>query len=131
MRIIVAFVVAPFLPAILPAWQMARAPTQTGLSAYIFVCCLIYLLQTVVGIPAFLLFCRKGIYRLWPYLLVGFFGSAVPSAAGVLFEGDGLLVLAFAVIYMGLLGALTALSFWLVARPDQRHTAHSAAEISN
>jgi uncharacterized membrane protein len=119
------------LPAILPAWQMGQAPNWTGLSAYIFVCCLIYLLQAVVGIPAFLLFRRTGSYRLWPYLLVGFFGSAVPAAAAVLIKEDGPFVLAFAVVYMGTLGSLTALFFWLVARPDQRHTAQSADEISN
>ena len=131
MRIVVAFVVAPLLPAVLPGWQLAQAPNWTGLSAYIFVCCLVYLLQAVVGIPAFLLFRRKGSYRLWPYLLVGFFGSAVPAAAAVLIKEDGLLVLAFAVVYMGMLGALTALFFWLAARPDQRRTAQNADKISN
>jgi uncharacterized membrane protein len=131
MRTVVAFVVAPLLPAILPAWQTAQAPNRTGLSSYIFVCCLIYLLQAVVGIPAFLLFRRKGNHRLSPYLLAGFFGSAVPAAAAVLIKEDGPFVLAFAVVYMGMLGTLTALFFWLVARPDQRHTDQNAAEISN
>jgi len=131
MRTMVAFVVAPLLPAILPAWQMARAPSQKGLSAYIFVCCLIYLLQAVVGIPAFLIFSRKGNYRLWPYLLVGICASAVPAAAAVVIKKDGLLILAFAAVYMGILGALTALLFWLVARPDQKRLAKKTAEISN
>jgi uncharacterized membrane protein (UPF0136 family) len=119
MRTIVAFVLAPLLPAILPAWQMARAPNRTGLSAYIFVCCLIYLLQAVVGIPAFLLFLRKKSHRLWPYLITGFLAGAVPAAAAVLIKKDETFALVFAVVYMGLLGASTALLFWLMARPDQ------------
>jgi hypothetical protein len=98
---------------------MAQAPSR-GLTAYIFVCCLIYLLQAVVGIPAFLLLSRKGNYRLWPYLLVGFFASAVPTAATVIIRQDGLFVLVFGVVYMGILGALTALIFWLVARPGHQ-----------
>jgi hypothetical protein len=132
MRTIVAFVVAPLLPAILPAWQMARAPNQTGLSAYIFVCCLIYLLQAVAGIPAVLLFSSKGNYRLWPYLLVGFVASAIPAAVAVVIKEGGLFVLVFGVVYMGILGALTALIFWLVARPDhQKRLTENGAEISN
>ena len=124
MRTAVAFVVASWLPAILPAWQMAQAPNRTGLSSYIFVCCLIYLLQAVVGIPAFLIFFRKVNDQLWAYLLVGFLGAAIPIAIAVVIKEDGLFTLVFAVVYMGILGSLTALFFWLVARPDQRRTAH-------
>ena len=40
---------------------MAQAPNRSGPSAYIFVCCLIYLLEAAVGLPAFLLF------HLWAY----------------------------------------------------------------
>jgi hypothetical protein len=48
----------------------------------------------------------------------------------VIKEGD-LFTLAFAVVYMGILGSLTALFFWLVARPDQRHAAKTTNEISH
>jgi hypothetical protein len=119
MRTIVAFLVAPLLPAILPTWQMAQAPSR-GLTAYIFVCCLIYLLQAAVGIPAFLLFSRKGIHQLWPYILVGFLAAAVLTATVVMIKNDGLAVLVIGGVYMGILGALTALLFWLMARPDQK-----------
>jgi len=129
-RTFIAFLVAPLLPAILPAWYMAQAPDRTGLSAYIWVCCLIYLLQAVAGIPAFLLFSRKGRHRLWPYLLLGFLASAVPVAAAVAIMRDGLSVLFFGAGYLGILGACTALIFWLVARPDQKPIT-TKAQISN
>jgi hypothetical protein len=109
---------------------MAHGPNRTGLSAYIWVCCLIYLLQIVVGIPAFRLFSRTGRHRLWPYLLLGVLTSAVPVAVAVAIMRDGLSVLVFGAGYLGILGACTALIFWLVARPDKKSVT-TKAQSSN
>ena len=123
MRTSIGFLVAPLLPAILPAWYLAQAPNKSGPSAYIFVCCLIYLLQIVVGIPAFLLFSRISRHQLWAYLLAGFLTSAGPTGAAIVIMGDyknNIIGTVFVTWYVGILGAFTALIFWLVARPDQK-----------
>ena len=122
MRIVIAFLVAPLLPAILPAWRI-------GLPAYVYVCCLAYLYQTVVGIPAFLFFSHKTHHQLWPYLLLGFLAGAV-SLAAVAITRDDLSRLYFSIGLMGILGACTALIFWLVARPDKKSIT-TKAQISN
>ncbi len=122
MRTFIAFLVAPLLPAILPAWYLAQSPNKSGPSAYIFVCCLIYLLEALVGIPAFLFF-RRTRHRLWHYLLLGFLTTTVPVAASLVFMSDAknnIVGTAFITWYFGVLGIFTALIFWLVARPDQK-----------
>ena len=73
-RTIVAFLVAPILPALPPAWFLhSNYPNRTAISGFIVVCGIFYLLQTVVGIPAYFL---AQTYRryVWFYLLIGFFG---------------------------------------------------------
>jgi hypothetical protein len=52
---------------------------ETGLSAYIFVCCLAQALMAVVGIPAFLLVLQKKVTG-FGYLISGFLGLPVPAA---------------------------------------------------
>jgi hypothetical protein len=131
-RTLVAFLVAPMLPALAPAWFLhANYPDRTAISGFIFVCGLFYLLQAVVGIPAYFLARTKRRY-IWFYLLLGFFGMAVASVAvtGIfsttktsitetLLQGT----------YIGALGAGIGLMFWLIARPDK--SAAIGAQISN
>jgi hypothetical protein len=131
-RTFIAFLVAPLLPAILPAWYLAQSPNKSGPSAYIFVCCMIYLLEALVGVPAFLLF-RRTRHRLWPYLLLGFLTTTVPVAGTLGFMGDAknsIVGTVFITWYFGVLGIFTALIFWLVARPDKNPIA-TTAELSN
>jgi hypothetical protein len=131
-RTFIAFLVAPLLPAILPAWYLAQSPNKSGPSAYIFVCCLFYLLEALVGVPAFLLF-RRTRHRLWPYLLLAFLTAAVPVVGSLVFMGDAknnIVGTLFTTWYFGILSIFTALFFWLVARPDQKPVA-TKAEISN
>ena len=121
-RTLVAFLVAPILPALAPAWFLhANYPNRTAISGFIFVCGLFYLLQTVVGIPAYILAQAKRRY-LWFYLLLGFFGMAVGFiAVTVVFSttktsiAETLLL----VTYFGALGVGIGLVFWLIARPDK------------
>ncbi|MGH6737768.1 MAG: hypothetical protein ACREDY_01820, partial [Bradyrhizobium sp.] len=78
MRIFSAFLVAPLLPALFVAWQLTKYAPEKILPVYIYICCIAYLLQAVVGIPTFLLFSRKGRQRFWPYLLLGFLAGCAP-----------------------------------------------------
>ncbi len=133
MRTAIGFLVAPLLPAILPAWYLAQAPNRSGPSAYIFICCLIYFLQIVVGIPAYLLFSRRGRHELWRYLLVGSLTTAVPVFVTLVIMGDAkneVIGTVSLILYFGILGAFTALIFWLVARPDKKPVSIKA-QISN
>jgi hypothetical protein len=123
MRTFVAFLIAPLLPAVLPAWYLhANNPDRLAISGYIFLCGLFYLLEVVVGIPACKLFIRMRWRRVWAYMLLGFFGVAVPVIVLSMVrwsEKDSAADLSFSVGYLGLLGASIGLIFWLVARPDR------------
>jgi hypothetical protein len=91
------------------------------------------LLQVVVGVPAFLLFSRRGRHQFWPYLLLGFLTTAVPVAVTLVVMGDqknNIIGTVFSTGYLGILGAFTALIFWLVARPDKKPISTSAT-VSN
>src|ERR1700682_3841373 len=81
MRTVTAFLVAPILPALAPAWFLhLNYPNRTAISGFIVVCGLFYLLQAVVGIPAYILARTKRRY-IWFYLLLGFFAMAVSFIA--------------------------------------------------
>jgi hypothetical protein len=131
-RTLVAFLVAPILPSLVPAWYLhTNNPDRTAISGFIFVCSLFYLLQAVVGIPAYF-FARAKRRYIWFYLLLGFFGMAVPSIVviGVFSTTKmGIAETLFLATYLGALGAGIGLVFWLVARPDKR--APLGAQISN
>ena len=132
MRTVVAFLVAPLLPALAPAWFLhANYPNRTAISGFIVVCGLFYLLQAVVGIPAYFLARTKRRY-IWFYLLLGFFGMAVASVAvTVVFSttNTSIAETLLQVTYFGALGGGIGLMFWLIARPDK--SAAIRAQISN
>jgi hypothetical protein len=131
-RTLVAFLVAPILPSLVPAWYLhTNNPDRTAISGFIFVCSLFYLLQAVVGIPAYILARAKRSY-IWFYLLLGFFGMAVVSIAvtGVFSATKtSIAETLLQVTYFGALGAGIGLVFWLIARPDK--SAALGAQISN
>lgn len=132
MRTVAAFLVAPILPALAPAWFLhANYPNRTAISGFIVVCGLFYLLQAVVGIPAYILARAKRRY-IWFYLLLGFFGMAVGFiAVTVVFSTTktSIAETLLQVTYFGVLGAGIGLVFWLIARPDK--SAALGAQISN
>ena len=131
-RTLVAFLVAPILPALAPAWFLhANYPDRTAISGFIFVCCLFYLLQAVGGIPAYFWARTKRRY-IWFYLSLGFLGMAVVSVAviGVFSTTKtSIIEILLQVTYFGALGAGTGLIFWLIARPDK--SAAMGVQISN
>ena len=131
-KTLIAFLVAPILPALPPAWFLhANYPDRTAISGFIFVCGLFYLLQTVVGIPAYILARSKRRY-IWFYLLLGFFGMAiVPIAVNGVFATTKIDMVdtLLKATYLGVLGAGIGLVFWLIARPDK--IANPGAQTSN
>ncbi|QQN64341.1 hypothetical protein JIR23_00500 [Bradyrhizobium diazoefficiens] len=128
MRIIVAFLVAPILPALPPTWFLhANDPNRMAISGFIVVCGLFYLLQAVIGIPAYIFAGSKRRY-VWFYLLLGLLGMAVSSiAVTVVFSTgkNGITEALLTAAYLGGLGAGIGLIFWLIARPDKRAAAGS------
>ena len=132
MRTVVAFLVAPLLPALAPAWFLhANYPDRTAISGFIVVCGLFYLLQAVIGIPAYIL-ARTKRRHIWFYLLLGFFGMAVAFiAVTVIFSTTktSIAETLLQVAYFGALGAGLGLVFWLIARPDR--SVMLGAQISN
>jgi hypothetical protein len=131
-RTLVAFLVAPILPALPPAWFLhTNYPNRMAISGFIVVCGLFYLLQTIVGIPAYLLG-RSRRSHLTFYLLVGFLGSVIPFIAiSTVFWTARFSIseTLFTAVYLGILGGATGLIFWLAARPDKRSS--SDAQLSN
>jgi hypothetical protein len=124
MRTFVAFLVAPLLPALAPAWFLHKNnPDRLFISGFIFLCGLFYLLEAVIGIPAHKLFLRKGWNRVWTYMLLGLFGVTIPFVAFALYrwsEKDSVAQFSLSALYLGLLGVFTGLIFWFIARPKQK-----------
>jgi hypothetical protein len=132
MRTVVAFLVAPLLPTLAPAWFLhANHPDRTAISGFIVICGLFYLLQAIVGIPAYILAPAKRRYISF-YLLLGFFGMAAGFLAVTVVFSTTKINIAEALLqvtYFGALGAGIGLVFWLIARPDK--SAVPSSQISN
>lgn len=132
MRTVTAFLVAPILPALAPAWFLhLNYPNRTAISGFIVICGLFYLLQAVVGIPAYIL-ARAKRRHIWFYLLLGFFGMPVAFIAVIVVFSTTKINIAeilLQVAYFGALGAGIGLVFWLIARPDK--SAALGAQLSN
>ena len=118
MRPLPALLVAPLGPALVPAWAAA----QKGLSplaVYGGVCAAFWLLQVVVGLPAYRLLLRRR-PSAWLYAATGLVAVAGPITAWGLLVGPGSQGQAsYLAGYLGLLGALTGVVFWWLARPDR------------
>ena len=98
------------------------------LSAWIFFYLIFYALQTIIGVPTYLLLKRNKAHRAWVYLMLGFAGVALPALFWTLSKqpSDGYdpnFMLYSVVLYPGLLGAGIGLIFWLLARPDKQAAA--------
>jgi len=121
-RTVIAFLVAPMVPALLTGWFGFMNGTYHPLAIFVLVCGCLYVLQAVVGVPAYLLLGRAKRHRIWTYALLGFAGAAVPFLAygsmrdlGSVGAGRA----AYVICFVGLLGGISAAIFWLMARPDK------------
>jgi hypothetical protein len=77
-RLLLAFLVAPLLPAFVQAWIINFAGEYHPLAIFILVGGALYVLQLVVGIPGYLFFRRIKQHHLWAYSLLGLCSAAVP-----------------------------------------------------
>jgi hypothetical protein len=120
-RTIVAFLVAPMLPALLPAWSASQNGSYHPLAVFVVVCGAFYALQILVGVPAWLLLRRLKLQQIWFYAVIGFVSVALPfvvyaeSRSPSHDVGQAL----YLAIYLGLLGGLSAAIFWLIVRPNR------------
>jgi hypothetical protein len=123
MRTLVAFLTAPMLPAVVPAWFSYVNRTYDPVTAFVFFCGLFYLLQAIIGIPGYKLLDRTSKHPVWAYALLGFCATALPFLLLSLYRwpqgGYDLATLLYVTCYPGFLGAGTGLMFWIVARPDK------------
>mgnify|MGYP006285941289 CR=1 FL=1 len=120
MRPLPALLVAPLGPAALPAW-FAFQKGLSPLAVYGGVCAAFWLLALAVGLPVTLLWRRwRRRPTVWAYAVIGFLAVAAPIAAWGAVVGPGSRDQASVLAaYLGLLGALAAVIFWLLARPDR------------
>jgi hypothetical protein len=124
MRAFLGFIVAPVIPALVPAWFSYLNQTYHPASIFIFFCLLFYAGELVIGLPAHKLLKRFGRRGFLTYVLLGFCAAAVPFLGWSLYRSVVALhyslgELFFVTWYPGCLGALVGLVFWLVARPDR------------
>lgn len=121
MRIVVAFLVAPVLPAVVPAWSASQNGSFHPLAVFVLFCGAIYVLQIVVGLPAHLLLRRLKLQQIWFYVLIGFIGVALPFFvyAGIRTPTRDVGQMQFVAGYLGLLGGISAAIFWLLVRPNR------------
>ena len=124
MRIFIAFMVAPILPALIPSWFVHVNRTYDPATTFVFFCGLFYALQIIVGIPAYLMLNRLNRRSLLTYILLGFCSPAIPAFCLTLYRSSehnyGLSEILFTTLYPGFLGVVGGLIFWLAARPDRR-----------
>jgi hypothetical protein len=122
-RFLLAFLVAPVLPASVQAWLIYRAGEYHPLAVFIVVAGALYVLQLVVGVPGYLFLRRTKRHRLGTYALLGFCGAAMPFLVGWLYGCPQPDCRVFQGIWLsahaGLLSATTAAIFWFIARPGK------------
>ena len=121
MRIVLAFLVAPMLPALLPAWFASQNGPYHPLAIFVLFCGAFYALQIIVGVPAYLLLRRLRLQQIWFYALIGFVSTALPLVVygkirAPAHDVDRALFLA---LYLGFLGGISAAIFWLIVRPNR------------
>lgn len=121
-RTVIAFLAAPMVPALLSGWFGFMNGTYHPLAIFILVCGGLYVLQAIVGVPAYLVLGRVKQHGIWVYALLGFAGTALPFLVygsmrdlGSVGAGQA----AYVICFVGLLGAISAVIFWLLARPDK------------
>ncbi len=116
-----AFLVAPMLPALLPAWFASQNGPYHPLAIFVLFCGAFYALQIIVGVPAYLLLRRLRLQQIWFYALIGFVSTALPLVVygkirAPAHDVDRALFLA---LYLGFLGGISAAIFWLIVRPNR------------
>ena len=123
MRTFVAFLVAPFGSSLVAAGSSYVNGSYHPLAVFVLLCGALYVLQALIGTPAYLLLGRAKRHRIWVYALLGFSAIALPFLLYSLYRGEtgyALGDILYLTAHIGLLGAATGSMFWLIARPDRR-----------
>lgn len=130
-RLLIAFLLAPIGPGLLFMTLALFSNPGEGIWALGFFAMLYYPAMLVLGVPTHFLLVRRNWIHGWSYALAGlvigaivdlvfferFFFSDAGRASGqnqLLMPSDTILL-----IISALLGALTAWTFWLIARPNR------------
>lgn len=125
MRVFLAFVAAPLLPAGVPAWfAYINGNAYHPLSLFIFFCLILYALQILVGIPTYKILKRRKSQQVWSYLIIGSLSTAMPFLLLCIYRWTEenryeVSALIGPVSFFAFLGAATGFMFWLIARPDR------------
>jgi hypothetical protein len=120
-RAVAAFLVAPMLPALLPAWSASQNGSYHPLAVFVFVCGAFYALQIIVGVPAYLLLRWFKRQHIWFYAVIGFVSVALPFVVygEIRSPSHDVGQALYLAVYLGLLGGLSAAIFWLIVRPNR------------
>lgn len=120
MRTIVAFIVAPFFSSLVAA-GLSTMDFHPG-TLFILFCGAFYVLQLLIGMPAYFLLRRAARQGIWIYALLGFGAPALPTLVFCLYAGETHISLSQTLYVTGLfgvLGAVVGCVFWFIARPDK------------
>ncbi len=121
MRPVVAFLAAPMLPALFPAWTASQNGSYHPLAVFVLFCAAFYALQIIVGVPAHLLLRRLGLQQIWFYAFIGFVSVALPFFVygHIRAPAHDVRQALFLAGFLGLLGGISGAIFWLIARPNR------------
>lgn len=126
-------IAAPAAPALLLlVFSIVLGRIGEGIWALAIVIPIAYVSMLVIGLPAHLLLRRMQLSSFQSYVLAGALAALVPALILVVYpslltsssnsEYSGFLTSHFNIIgAIMLLGAVTAATFWFVARPDKSH----------
>lgn len=124
-RALAAFLIAPLVPPIL---MFLLSNSRDGAWVAKFALLFSLGMTLIVGMPLHVLFRRLGWATVWGYVLIGACGGLVASV--LIFASTIMNALAtdepgpwtsfaFVSVMVGMLGCLSGVVFWLVARPDR------------
>lgn len=114
---------APIVPALIPSTFSYLNHAYNPVAVFIAFCGAFYVLQLAVGVPTYKYLRLRNKHNLVTYLAVGLISIEVPFLVLVALRWSArhytILSAIYPTIYIGILGALPPLIFWLLVRPDK------------
>lgn len=123
-RLIAGLLLAPLAPGLLLLAVSLFGAVGEGLWAMKVMAIFAYPTMIILGLPIHLLFKRAGWTRLWPYLIAGALSGLVVSlvvfpSVHIFAPGQGGASSIAIAVLAAFFGALSALTFWLIVRPQK------------
>lgn len=128
---VLGFLVAPLMPAfIIIVIATAMDGSLKNLSTWPFKITMLfsYPVMAAFGLPSYLILRRLRVISIYPYMIIGFIlaviivltiYAAIPIAYGsFIYHLRELARIGWISFFVGSLGAISGLSFWLIVRPD-------------